>query len=96
MTPDNFSITVNGEALRYSSILLDGAINSEDVKRPFQDYDIATGVSLKEGENIIRLTVTNTAEFEIGTMQAYAPLIDCLYIETDAELTWEEQLSNIE
>ena len=95
LAPANFSITVNGEALRYSSILLDGAINSEDIKRPFQDYKIATGVDLKEGENIIRLTVTNTAEFEIGTMQAYAPLIDCMYIGTDANLTWSPYLTNI-
>lgn len=73
MNPSNVSITVNGEALRYSDIALNGAIVSEDEKRPFEDYKIATGVSLKEGENIIRITVTNTAEFEIGTMQAYAP-----------------------
>ena len=95
MTSDNFLVQVNGKNLSYSAISLTGAIVSEDDKRPFEDYKIATNVSLQEGDNVIKLVVNNKQSFEIGTMQAYAPLIDCLYISTDADLTWEPILTNV-
>ena len=48
-------------------------------------------VSLKAGENVIRLTVNNTEkQFATGTMDAAAPLIDCICVYANAELSMEE------
>ena len=48
-------------------------------------------ISLKAGENVIRLTVNNTEkQFATGTMDAAAPLVDCICIYAGAELSMEE------
>lgn len=64
-------------------------------QRPFDNWDIGT-ISLKQGWNIIRLTVDNAISDPDSTLQAYAPLVDCLYITTDATLSWEPKWSNMD
>lgn len=89
--PDNFTIRVNGQDLVYSDIVLDGAVDVADEnemgKRPFTDFKITTSLNLKEGDNTINLIVSNNTDLG-GTMYAAAPMIDCLYVCTDASLSW--------
>ena len=86
-----FTVSVNGEALKFDDLDLTGAITdmSSLLKRPFTDYTVSREVRLNEGENVIRLEVTNSTKLgTTGTMNATAPMIDCIYVATDAELTW--------
>lgn len=93
---EKYSVIVNGTKLPYGDIVLDNvpAMSSSDVK-DFEDYLIATGVSLVEGKNIIHLVTSNTEPMG-GTMTATAPMIDCLKVVTSANLTWNPMTENIE
>ena len=99
LTDENYLVMVNDDEIAYGKIDLEGAITdlSTDQKRPFTDHIISSTVSLVEGENIIRLQVNNDEkQGATGTMNAIAPMVDCIYVYTDAELTWEPLTGNIE
>jgi uncharacterized repeat protein (TIGR02543 family) len=91
---DGYGIYVNGERYSFDYDMV-GAIapppdgNGYNEKRAFEDYDISLHVSLKKGENVIRLVTENSRVF-YGTMAASAPMIDCIKLYTDTELTWTE------
>ena len=87
----------NAIAYDYEPIALEGAIDfgSSDDKRPFSDHLITTSLKLYEGVNVIRLTVNNTKSWD-GTMDAAAPMVDCIYINTDAAITWTPHTDNID
>ena len=90
-TDDNFTITVNDEEISYTKIAITDAITdmSSLYKRPFSNHYI-NDISLKEGENTIRLTVTNSdAPGSTGTMSAVAPMVDCIYVYADDSATLE-------
>lgn len=75
----------------YTPIAITGAITfSQSMvdKRPFSDYLMTTEFALQEGWNVVRLTVNNSHAPYDGTMEATAPMIDCMSIFTDATLTW--------
>ncbi len=98
-TDETWQVIVNDQRLEYGRLNLSGsiaqtdfddegnAINGDMNKRPFENYVLTTALHLKEGDNQIRL-VTNNKEDHGGTFNAETPLIDCMYIYTDAELTW--------
>ena len=54
-------------------------------KTPFINHLIST-ISLKEGENYITLYVNNNHDHG-GTFNAEAPILDCIYVYSDATLT---------
>ncbi len=86
------------ETYSYQPIALTGAISFSDSiteKRPFDDYLVSTRLHLYEGMNVIRLTVNNSHSHD-GSMAAEAPMVDCIYVETDAALTWEAHTENID
>ena len=88
---------VNGEALSFNDIVFDGVITemSSQEKRPFTNYGIGT-ISLKEGENTVRLTVNNSnAPGTTGTMRATAPMFDCIYVYSTSALTMEKYNTSI-
>ena len=65
-------------------------------RRPFTNHFISNEVHLYEGKNIIRLEVTNNTKLGSGgTINAKAPMIDCIYVNTDATLTWDPFAENI-
>lgn len=64
-------------------------------KRPFTDYLMTTAFALRKGVNVVRLTVTNSNPPYDGTMEASAPMIDCMSIFTDATLTWTPLEQNV-
>ncbi len=59
----------------------------DDHKRQFEDYFLKDKVSLNAGENIIRFQVNNTRDHG-GTYNAEAPMVDCMYIYSEVEITW--------
>lgn len=69
--------------------------NGEHKKRPFTDHIAATNVKLKKGENLIELVTNNDEHMSGATMEAKAPMVDCMYLYTSAKLTWEPVESNI-
>jgi uncharacterized repeat protein (TIGR02543 family) len=86
-TCDEYLIKVNGEALQYDTINIRGIDSTNKTHKAFINKTITTSLHLKEGENTIEL-VTNNDKAIAGTMYATAPMVDCLYITTDAVLTW--------
>ena len=88
----NYSISVNGEALDYDDIVFtDVPAFSADGADPvdFQDYTIATGLSLNKGRNTITFTVINSDALTGTTMNAASPLLDCIKLSTEAVLIWD-------
>ena len=59
------------------------------MKRAFQDYEITAKLSLKAGENTIRLVTDNTHDYG-GSMHSAAPMVDCIKIYTDKTIGWTE------
>lgn len=91
---DEFEITVNdGDPIEYRTMTFDnipGLLTVKNELLPFANKTIGK-ISLQEGENLIKLTVTNDITME-GTMQATAPIIDCIILKTDsgATFTWAD------
>ncbi len=91
---DELEITVNdGDPIEYRTMNFNGIPGLLTVKNellPFANKTIGK-INLDQGENLIKITVTNNITME-GTMQATAPIIDCIILKTDAdvELTWAE------
>ena len=81
LTDDEYLIQVNGEKVAYSGVSLPPAPN----KLPFTDAIRIEGVHLQEGYNTIEL-ITNNEIGMGGTMYETAPMVDCIKIETSAEL----------
>ncbi len=100
LTPTNYEISVNGVALNYSAIELTGAVSGDKggltTKRPFTNHEITVNLNLKEGKNVIKLKSLDSVKYgEVGTINATAPMIDCIYVNTDATLTWNPKLGNV-
>ncbi len=99
LTDDMYFVDVNGETYNVE-VSLTGAYSvtedGEHKKRPFTQHTIATKVHLNEGENVIELVTNNSEHMSGATMEATAPMVDCLILYTSAELTWEPVLSNLE
>jgi uncharacterized repeat protein (TIGR02543 family) len=89
-TDEEWQVVVNGESIKYGSISINGCLQSgnDDYVKPFINKRITTTLHLNEGENIIQLKTTNN-KVMTGTMYATAPMVDCMYITTDAVLTWD-------
>lgn len=90
----NFGIDVNGKSIDYdTSVVLTGAVSPEDGgiqnKRPFTNHVFLTDLHLKQGENVIRFTMLDEQRYgTVGTMYATAPMMDSIYIMTNATLSW--------
>lgn len=95
LSDENFKFIVNDVELKDFYCDLSGAlpVSSSD-KREFTNFTISENVSLKQGTNTIKLVVNNTAAHG-GTMYAEAPIVDCLYLGTDAQLSWNPRTDNL-
>ena len=96
--PDIFGIYVNDNdySLEYDEITFTTDItrdSTSSARNEFVNVVITEYLELKKGENRIRFLVTNDI-YHGGTRQADAPIIDCIYIYTDATLTWEPKTDN--
>lgn len=96
-SPETYTVTVNGVALDYEAITIEGLEEDtrSDVRRPFIDVEFNDRASLKKGANVIKMITTNKIVHG-NTRQADAPMIDCVYVCTDAGLTWSPRTDNLE
>lgn len=94
LTSDTYVVTVNGEAIDFDDFSLGNGTNwttSPGIRGGWKDIYI-NKINLKEGENIIRLTVNNSELpcGENGTIDAASPAVDCIKIYSASELTMTE------
>lgn len=90
-TSDKFTISVNGDAISYSSITFTGVPEASVTADclDFQWYTLTTTCSLKAGMNDIRLMTTNNDAVTGTTLTATAPIIDAIRFTTSAVLIWD-------
>lgn len=95
LSAKTYRVTVNDETIAYTVQIKLGngseVSTNPGIRGSWQEVNIGN-ISLKEGENIIRLTVNNseTPAGDAGTVDAASPMVDCIKIITDAKLTMEE------
>lgn len=100
LSTTNYEISVNGTPLTYTPIKLEGAVGGDKggltTKRPFTNHEITLNLHLVQGKNTIKLTSLDSVKYgDVGTINATAPMIDCIYVNTDAVLTWNPQTGNV-
>ena len=96
VTYEAYQFNVNGESVDYLPIALEGAKGTaEPDQRPFDNWEISRTVSLTEGWNTIDLVTYNNNELA-SNITAMAPMIDCIYLSTDADLSWEPVWANLD
>lgn len=89
--PKSFIITVNGEALDYPEFTTDNGTDQSNLEN-FKKKNLGE-IQLKAGENTIVLVAgDNTYRSNMPS----APSIDCLDITTEAVLSMDDVVSNIE
>ena len=91
----NYGIYLNDQKLSYEPIIIDDVPAFDAVLYvadcpAFRTYVIAQGVTLKQGANLVKVVTENNESYPGSTMTAHAPLVDCLKIDTDAVLIWDE------
>ena len=92
----NYTIKVNDATLDYNTVEVTynaADYTSTDGWRPFSDHVLTTSLSLQKGENKFEFISSNMNGMG-GTMAATAPVIDCLKIDTTAELSWDPVTAN--
>ena len=89
--PQSFIVTVNGEALNYDEFTTDNGTDASNQEN-FKTKKLGE-ISLKAGENTL---VFSAGENTYRGNLPSAPSIDCLKITTDAALSMEEVVENIE
>ena len=93
LSDDEMPITVNGNEVEYETLEFTGVSDpTTGTRRPFSNFVINDDVSLREGDNEIVITIDNEKSLG-GTMNATAPMFDCMYIYTNADIDWTEGMS---
>ena len=88
---NDFQVLVNGEAKGYNRVTLE--VPSQADVLNCDDLIVISGVSLKEGENLIQLKTNNQNDVAGTTFKANAPLVDCVKVTTTAVVIWDENYS---
>ena len=95
-----------GDVANYGNQALGITINGEDFPfdatftlsgKEFQDFVISDAFPVREGDNVLELTVRKSDVFQasFGSFVTFGPLFDCVKIYSDAELAWEPLEDNI-
>lgn len=87
----DYTIKVNDDQTYYLNHNLTGSIAEPSgitAKRLFDNYLVGI-VSLKQGDNVIRLLTSNN-NMHTGTYHAETPIIDCIYVASSTTLTWTD------
>lgn len=101
LSKTNFEIKVNDKVIDYDFVAnITGAIAPTEGgvqnKRPFDNWKFLDNLSLVKGENKIRFTMLDSQKYgEVGTMNATAPMFDSIYVNCNAELSWDPLYSNV-
>ena len=92
--PSNYAFELNDTPLSYAAIAFENVPMPEDAASaldclPFDDYLISANVSLKKGANVLRLITKNSVPMDGTTLEAAAPIVDCVKIETEGVVIWD-------
>ncbi len=93
MNKDIYRIELNGTQLDYGTIKFTNvppasSDTTEVNALPFKDYVVIEGATLVEGLNTVELCTINNEGMAGTTVEAKAPLIDCIKVTTSAILDW--------
>ncbi|MFV0363734.1 MAG: hypothetical protein ACK5LL_11725 [Suipraeoptans sp.] len=88
---ESFVVTINGETIEYEEFTTDNGTDTSNQEN-FKTKNLGE-IQLKSGENVIVLVA---GENTYRSNMPSAPSIDCLKITTDASLSMEEVVENIE
>ena len=93
MNKDIYRIELNGTQLDYGTIKFTNvppasSDTTEVNALPFKDYVVIEGATLVEGLNTVELCTINNEGLAGTTVEAKAPLIDCIKVTTSAILDW--------
>ena len=82
-----YDIKVNGNSIDYGTIEFTNVpLQGQGIKE-FADYQLTASVDLVLGKNTIEM-ITDNDDLLYGTAAATAPMIDCITVETTANLSW--------
>ena len=84
---NEYQVIVNGEAKSYPRVTIEATQSSMP---QCADLISIKGVHLNKGANLIQLMTNNTNEVDGTTFKAYAPIVDCVKVTTEAVLIWDE------
>ena len=92
LTSSTFQVIANGTALtyKYGDIVLDGSDYNDGIwdsgsAHAYSEI-VINSFDIVEGENLIRLYVNNNDGRADGTVEAMAPIVDCIYVNSSSEL----------
>lgn len=87
----NYSVLLNDVSLDYAPFTLSLAPDAGlESKIPFETFVLVEGAHIQKGANTLVLRVNNNTSIQGTTYQAVGPMVDCVKIETEAVLTWDE------
>lgn len=89
--PSNLGILLNGTEINYADMTVTGTTN---VVSAFKEYTVSSGLTLNEGENVVQLVIRDN--LLIGGERIGGPIIDCIRVQTSANLTWQPYSYNIQ
>lgn len=90
-SPDNLEIKLNGTALNFAPMTIEGVTNTVS---PFEEFVVGTGLDLLEGENVISISILPNTLIDGSRMGG--PIIDRLRLDTSASLSWQPFSFNLE
>lgn len=91
ITADDMELSVNSTPLKYNSIYVTGSESMAVMK--FYDKTVATNVQINKGQNTFSLAIKDN-KLGSGGGRTGGPTIDCLKLQSKAELTWEDHKDN--
>ncbi len=94
--PSNLGILLNGTEINYADMTVTGTTN---VVSAFKEYAVSSGLTLNEGENVVQLVIRDNLLIggeRIGGERIGGPIIDCIRVQTSANLTWQPYSYNIQ
>ena len=96
--PSNFEINVNGTPIDYSPMVFANVpFDTENFSEgadaldclPFQDFLVGSNIPLRKGQNLIQIVTKNSVPMEGTTLEAAAPIVDAMVVETTSVLQWD-------
>ena len=89
VTDDMWKAKLNGTQLHYQTLVFKDVPKQGAGNKEFEDFTLSANVNVQAGANKIEFITDNQVLLQ-GTAQATAPMLDCLKIKSDTELTWSE------
>ncbi|MFA6829788.1 MAG: InlB B-repeat-containing protein [Bacilli bacterium] len=93
-TKDNYTISFNGSAIDYPSIVFsDSEVPATNAALPYatvKTFTLSTTLSVAKGKNLVSFLTSNSDAIVGTTMEAHAPLVDCIKVTAnDAVIGWD-------